>query len=154
MFWKHDWKGRKCWLPAISPFPIMFSALSKTNLNFSITFILSSANTLNVDQSKILLPNTSNTTTCTSNIWLTKTDTRQPIMLVIFQKIVNSLRITLYQQQMIGLVQTQGIFNPFLHNDTFWRTWETSLLKTLWEKEKLLVTSNFSFSHNVFYLFG
>ena len=27
-------------------------------------------------------------------------------------------------------------------------------LKTLWEKEKLLVTSNFSFSHSVFYLFG
>ena len=26
--------------------------------------------------------------------------------------------------------------------------------KTLWEKEKLLVTSNFSFSHNVFYPFG
>ena len=24
-------------------------------------------------------------------------------------------------------------------------------LKTLWEKEELLVTSNFSFSHNVFY---
>ena len=30
----------------------------------------------------------------------------------------------------------------------------TSLLKTLWEKEKLLVTSNFSFSHSVFYPFG
>ena len=28
-----------------------------------------------------------------------------------------------------------------------------SLLKTLWEKEKLLVTSNFSFSHSVFYSF-
>ena len=40
--------------------------------------------------------------------------------------------------------------NPFPHNDTFWRPWETSLLKTLWEKEKLLVTSNFSFSHSVF----
>ena len=26
----------------------------------------------------------------------------------------------------------------------------TSLLKTLWENEKLLVTSNFSFSHSVF----
>ena len=26
----------------------------------------------------------------------------------------------------------------------------TSLLKTLWEKEKLLVMSNFSFTHNVF----
>ena len=30
----------------------------------------------------------------------------------------------------------------------------TYLLKTQWEKEKLLVTSNFSFSHSVFYLFG
>ena len=30
----------------------------------------------------------------------------------------------------------------------------TSLLKTLWEKEKLLATSNFSFSHSVFYPFG
>ena len=29
----------------------------------------------------------------------------------------------------------------------------TSLLKTLWEEEKLLVTSNFSFSHSVFYVF-
>ena len=32
--------------------------------------------------------------------------------------------------------------------------WKTSLLKTLWVKEKLLVMSNFSFSHSVFYLFG
>ena len=30
----------------------------------------------------------------------------------------------------------------------------TSLLKTLWEKEKLLITSNFSFSRSVFYPFG
>ena len=30
----------------------------------------------------------------------------------------------------------------------------TTLLKTQWEKEKLLVTSNFSFSHSVFYPFG
>ena len=29
-----------------------------------------------------------------------------------------------------------------------------SLLKTLWEKEKLLVTSNFFFSHSVFLAFG
>ena len=52
----------------------------------------------------------------------------------------------------------QGLFwervNPFPHNDTFRRPWETSLLKTLWEKEKLLVMSNFSFSHSVFYPFG
>ena len=37
-------------------------------------------------------------------------------------------------------------FNPFQHNDTFWRPLETGLLKTLWE-EKLFQTSNFSFSH-------
>ena len=30
----------------------------------------------------------------------------------------------------------------------------TSFLKTLWEKGKLLVTSNFTFSHSVFYPFG
>ena len=44
--------------------------------------------------------------------------------------------------------------NPFPLNDTFWRPWETSLLKTLWGKEKLLLTSNFSISRSVFYPFG
>ena len=33
------------------------------------------------------------------------------------------------------------------------RVCSTSLFKTLWEKKKLLVTSNFSFSHSVFYPF-
>ena len=46
---------------------------------------------------------------------------------------------------------TKYALNSFLHNDTFWRPWQASLLKTLWEKEKLLVTSNFSFTHSVFY---
>ena len=35
------------------------------------------------------------------------------------------------------------VLNPFPHNDTFWRPWKTSLLKTLWEKEKLLATIKF-----------
>ena len=43
---------------------------------------------------------------------------------------------------------------PFPHDDAYWRPWETSFLKTLWEKEKLLVTSDFSFFHNVFYQTG
>ena len=43
--------------------------------------------------------------------------------------------------------------NPFPNKPWFLRVWSTSLLKTLWEKEKLLVTSNFSFSHSVFYPF-
>ena len=51
-----------------------------------------------------------------------------------------------------NLLTIQDI-NPFPHNDTFWRPLETSLLKTLWEQEKLLVMSNFFFSHSVFYQF-
>ena len=35
-----------------------------------------------------------------------------------------------------------------------YRVCSTSLLKTVWEKEILLITSNFSFSHIVFYLSG
>ena len=42
-------------------------------------------------------------------------------------------------------------FNPLLHRYSFWPINNRQLLKTLWEKKKLLVTSNFSFSHNVFY---
>ena len=44
--------------------------------------------------------------------------------------------------------------NPFPNRPWFLRVCSTSPLKTLWEKEKLLVTSNFSFSHSVFYPFG
>ena len=44
-------------------------------------------------------------------------------------------------------------FNPFPNKPWFLRVCSTNLLKTLWEKEKLLVMSNFSFSRSVFYLF-
>ena len=44
--------------------------------------------------------------------------------------------------------------NPFPNKPWFLRTCNLSLLKTRREKEKLLVTSNFSFSHSVFYPFG
>ena len=45
-------------------------------------------------------------------------------------------------------------FNPFPNKPWFLCVSNISPLKTLWEKEKLLVTSNFSFSHSVLYLFG
>ena len=45
-------------------------------------------------------------------------------------------------------------FNPFPNKPWFLRVCSTSLLKTLREKEKLLVTSNFSFSHSVFFQLG
>ena len=46
------------------------------------------------------------------------------------------------------------ILNPFPNKPWFLRVCSTSLLKTMWEKKKLLVRSNFSFSHSVFYPFG
>ena len=45
-------------------------------------------------------------------------------------------------------------FNPFPYKPWFLRVCNKSLLKTLWEKEKLLITTNFSFSHSVFYPVG
>ena len=44
--------------------------------------------------------------------------------------------------------------NPFPNKPWFLRVCSTSLWKTLWEKEKLLVTSTFSFSLSVFYWLG
>ena len=43
-----------------------------------------------------------------------------------------------------------NMFNPFPNKPWFLCVCNTGLWKTLWEKEKLLVTSNFSFSHSVF----
>ena len=43
------------------------------------------------------------------------------------------------------------LFNRSLKKPLFLRACSIRSLKTLQEKEKLLVTSNFSFSHNVFY---
>ena len=45
-------------------------------------------------------------------------------------------------------------FIPFRSIHVFSSIYRASFLKTLWEKEKLLVTSNFSFSYSVFYAFG
>ena len=53
-----------------------------------------------------------------------------------------------------GLGFIEKGFNPFPNKPWFLRVCSTSLSKTLWEKEKLLITSNFSCSHNVFYPFG
>ena len=44
--------------------------------------------------------------------------------------------------------------NPFLKRPWFLSVCSTSLLKTMREKKKFLVTCNFSFSHSVFYPFA
>ena len=50
--------------------------------------------------------------------------------------------------------RTNICFKPFSNKPLFLCVCITSLLKTLCEKNKLLVTSNFSFSHSFFYPFG
>ena len=49
---------------------------------------------------------------------------------------------------------TVHLFKPFPNKPLFSRVCCTSLLKTLVENEKLLITSNFSFSTSVYYPFG
>ena len=48
------------------------------------------------------------------------------------------------------LCQSEKLLNLFSNKPWFFCVCSTSHLKTLWEKEKLLVTSNFSFSPSVF----
>ena len=47
----------------------------------------------------------------------------------------------------------RDVLNPSPNKPWFLRVCSASVLKTLWEKEKVLFTSSFSFSHSVFYRF-
>ena len=51
------------------------------------------------------------------------------------------------------LSQKHRLLNPLPNRPWCLQVFSTSLLKTLWEKEKLLIKSNFSFSHSLFYPF-
>ena len=57
----------------------------------------------------------------------------------------------LFQSLYITYVIKRG-FTPFHHRYSFWHINNRQLLKTLWEKEKLLITSNFSFFQQCFLL--
>ena len=50
----------------------------------------------------------------------------------------------------LTLPYSRKYINPFPNKPWFLRVCTYNLFKTLWEKEKLLVTSNFSFTHSVF----
>ena len=52
------------------------------------------------------------------------------------------------------LAFTHHVFNPYPNKPWFLCIYSTSLLKTLPEKKKLLIMSNFSFFHSVFYPHG
>ena len=71
-----------------------------------------------------------------------------------FFRIDKTRNYTVRLKHQIGLIQQESLrFNTFPSNALFLRVFCTILLKTLWEKEKLLLTSNFSFFHSVFYPF-
>ena len=53
----------------------------------------------------------------------------------------------------LNLSHAECLVNPFPNKPCFLCVCSTSLLKTLWEKKKLLVTSNFFFSNSVFHPF-
>ena len=66
--------------------------------------------------------------------------------------VINIMRV-IDLETIQSFVREKYSFNPFPNKPWFLRVCSTSLLKTLWEKKKLLVGSNFSFSHSVLYQF-
>ena len=60
----------------------------------------------------------------------------------------------LFPQSFLPYQRQISCFNPFPNKPWFLLVCSTGLLKTPWEKEKLLVMSNFSFFHSVFCHFG
>ena len=112
----------------------MFSTLLKRNFYFSSTFILWSANAFNLDQSKIL----------SFGQELTITE-----LFGIAVAITHSIDIIPLPNYL--LLPSNRII-PFLNKPWFLCVCSTSLLKTLWEKEKLLVKSTLYFSLQCFVL--
>ena len=112
-------KRRKCWLPAFSPFPTVFSKA-------------------------FFLPVVKSGLCCKGLIW-----TRLKSWCLVKGKHVSCERrpyaswsgLILFTKTTIAVKETLAL------------VCSTSLLKTLWEKKKLLGKSNFSFSHCVFYPF-
>ena len=64
------------------------------------------------------------------------------------------LQVVALELLAIAFMWNRRNVNPFPNKPWCLHVYSTSLLKTLWEKEKLLVASNFSYSHSVFYPFG
>ena len=76
---------------------------------------------------------------CRACIWL---------FLTIFLGKPTTCMITSFSAELFLLI------NPFPVVGALKRTWSRLLLKTLWEKKKLLKTSNFAFCHNDFNSFA
>ena len=129
---------------AISPFPTVFSSSLDNFLPFPSNLKLSSANSFSLEESKICRLVMGYPFTKQSKLKMTMETN-------VGNKLHLSINMNQYPHQ---LFDRNRQFNPFPNNPWFSQVCSTSLLKTLWEKEKLLVTSNFSFSCSVFYPSG
>ena len=134
----------------------MFFTLSKTKIINSGTFNLSSANAFNLDQSKMLSFGKE------SRKSLKRSDKKHELRcmkngLVQLRKVLT--QISLRGPTRLTWVNSfcyRSIFCMLTHSHTrkpFDAIGKRAPMKTLWEKEKLLVTSDFSLTHSVFYQF-
>ena len=133
-FSKHYAKRRKCWLPAFSPFPTMFSTLSQTVLIIYVTFILSSANALNLDTVKFLSSGNGLTDTKPLHVLHDKFG---------YTTVLDSLKLKEISDNNFRPGRNSGKLIDLIKR-------KKKKKKILKENEKLLVSSNFSFSLNVF----
>ena len=117
----------------------MFSTLPRKKFNFSVTFVLLSANVHNLDKSKNFavepFPKQALVFRCLQNKSF-ETMWEKEKLLVTSNKILEMSKLKRLAGHKI---------EPFPNMPYFIRVCNTSLLKTLWEQEKLLRTSNFSF---------
>ena len=132
---KHCGKGRKCWLPAVSSFPGMFT------LGFLSRIVTTWYWAVNKE---LLIPPQNE---CLGGVYW-----NQPVSLSVCLRICLYVRMStkykflskLLQAEVLTLFQTSLCFYVSAVH-VFWKHWE---------KEKLLILNNFSFSLSVFYTFG
>ena len=129
----------------------MFSTLSETRMKFSFRFLLVSANALNVDQPDDKISDWSELKTFADD----KFNITQ-MLISVFSRVENVVGRgeNAGNQLLFSHNVSVKLINSFQNKPMFLRVCSIIFLETLWEKEKLLVTSNFSFSHSVSYPLG
>ena len=84
--------------------------------------------------------------------WKTKRNLKTGILVGMDKKHYRKMRKCIFSfLTMFSKGFVFSVVNPFPNKPWFLRVWRRSFLKTPWEKEKLLLLSNFTFSHSVFY---
>ena len=125
----------------------MFSTPSKKVITILAAFNLSSANAFNLVSSKILSFGKELKTQSYSKIFFMKSR-KQLYRQFKDNKFCNSIAPYLFTTRVVKTLKVafNSSFDPFPIKSWSLHGYSRSLLKTLWEKEKLLITSNFSFS--------